>query len=106
MASPGPEPGADLREILRDTVRELLDDADLLLDQGAPVFGSGNGAAVCQGRPVAGGQAVAAMAEQIQQQEGVAVVVLGARGEESVAVRGRHGRRHRVQDEVIILLSI
>jgi len=43
------------------------------------------------------------VAEQIQQQESVAVVVLCARGEECVAVGGRHGWRHRVQDQVIVL---
>ena len=57
-----------MREILREAVGELLDDADLLLDQAAPVFGQKTEQPCFRSVLLQGEEAVAVVAEQIQQQ--------------------------------------
>ena len=94
----GSEPSAQLGKILGSAIGDLLQGADLLLDQATPVLGEEAEEACGGGVRPQWGEAVAVMAEQIQQQECVTVVVLGAGGEEGAPEGGRHGGRHRVQD--------
>ena len=73
---------------------------DLLLDELATLFDQKLEKAGRGSVEVTGTETLPVMEQDFQQQAGIAGVVLGARREEGLAVGGRHGRRHKVENEV------